>query len=89
MEINMAAKDFLSDGSHFIMLDVSNNVNENGITKKYPTIHIVDQLDKILHQNIETVRTRVGNVLMFEEKREDLFTITLNTAEDYKNQLFR
>lgn len=85
----MVTQDLKLDGSHFIMLDVSNNDDENGITKKYPTIHIVDQLDKIVHQNIETVRTRVGNVLMFEEKREDLFTITLNVDTDYNIQLFR
>jgi hypothetical protein len=85
----MVTDEMRLDSDRFIMLDVLNNVNENGITKKYPTIHIVDQLDKIVHQNIETVRTRVENVLMFEEKREDLFPITLNVDSDYKIQLFR
>ena len=85
----MVTQDLKLAGNHFIILDVLNNVNENGITKKYPTIHIVDQLDKIVHQNIETVKTRVGNVLMLEEKKEDLFPITLNVDSDYKIQLFR
>jgi hypothetical protein len=85
----MATQDFKLAGSHFIVLDVSKSEDENGITKKYPTIHIVDQLDNIVHQNIETVRTRVGNALMLEEKKEDLLRITLNVDADYKIQLFK
>ena len=85
----MATYEMASDSDHFVMLDLLNNENENGITKKYPAVQIVDQLDKIVHQNIETVRTRVGNALKPEEIKDDLLRITLNVDVDYKIQLFR
>lgn len=79
----MVTQDFLLDGNHFIILDVSNTVNDNGITKIFPFVQIVDESNEIVYQDIETIKNRVENALMLKEKRKDLFTISLNVASDY------
>ncbi|RPI65448.1 MAG: hypothetical protein EHM44_00535 [Ignavibacteriales bacterium] len=85
----MASKDLLLDGNHFIVLDVLDTVSDNCITTKYPFVQIVDSSIKYSFQNVKAIKSRIESTIKFEEKREDLFTITLNTAEDYKNHLFR
>ena len=79
----MVTQDFLLDGNHFIMLDVSNTVNDNGNTKIFPFVQIVGESNEIVYQDIETIKNRVENALMLKEKRKDLFTICLNVASDY------
>lgn len=85
----MVSQDFLLDGNHFIVLDVLNTVSDNCITTKCPFVQIVDSSIKDSFQNVKAIKSRIESTIKFEEKREDLFTITLNTAEDYKNHLFR
>ena len=85
----MAADKIILDSDRFIMLDLVNTVSENKTTRDYPIVQIVDSSNKYSFQNVEAIKSRIENTIKFEEKREDLFTITLNIDEDYKNQLFR
>ena len=85
----MAADKIILDSDRFIMLDLVNTVSENKTTRDYPIVQIVDSSNKYSFQNVEVIKNRIENTIKFEEKREDLFTITLNIDEDYKNQLFR
>ena len=85
----MATDEMILDSDRFIMLDLVNTVSENETTRDYPIVQIVDSSNKYSFQNVEAIKSRIENTIKFEEKREDLFTITLNIDEDYKNQLFR
>jgi len=85
----MVSHDILFDGIHFIALDVLDTVKGNGITAKCPFVQFVDSSVKNASQNLEAIKNRIENSIKFEEKKEDLFTITLSVDEDYKNQLFR
>jgi hypothetical protein len=77
------------NSDRFVMLDLVNTISENQTTRDYPIVQIVDSSNKISLQNVEAIKSRIESKIKFEEKREDLFTITLNMDEDYKNQLFR
>ena len=85
----MATDEMISDSDRFVMLDLVNTISENQTTRDYPIVQIVDSSNKYSFQNVEAIKSRIENTIKIEEKREDLFTITLNIDEDYKNQLFR
>ena len=85
----MATDEMISDSDRFVMLDLVNTINQNETTRDYPIVQIVDPSNINSFHNIEVIKSRVERMIKFEEKREDLFTITLNIDEDYKNQLFR
>lgn len=85
----MATDEMILNSERFVMLDLVNTISENQTTREYPIIQIVDSSNKYSFQNVEAIKSRIENTIKFEEKREDLFTITLNIDEDYKNQLFR
>jgi biopolymer transport protein ExbD len=89
MEMNMAADDMISDSDRFVMLDLADSISENQTNRDYPIVQIVDSSNKYSLQNVEAIKSRLESKIKFEEKREDLFTISLNMDEDYKNQLFR
>jgi len=89
MEINMVADEIMLDSNRFVMLDLVNTINENKTAKGYPIVQIVDSSNKYSLQNVEAIKSRIESKIKFEEKREDLSTITLNIDEDFKNQLFR
>lgn len=88
METNLA-DEMILDNNRFVMLDLVNTISENETTRVYPIVQIVDPSNKTSYQNVEAIKSRIENTIKFEEKREGLFTITLNIDEDYKNQLFR
>lgn len=71
------------------MLDLVNTICGNQTAEVYPIVQIVDSSNKYSLQNVEAIKSRIENTIKIEEKREDLFAITLNIDEDYKNQLFR
>lgn len=85
----MAADKMILDSDRFVVLDLVDTASENQSTRDYPFVQIVDSSNKYSFQNVEAIKNRIENTIKFEEKREDLFTITLNIDEDYKNQLFR
>ena len=85
----MATDEMILDNDRFVMLDLVNTSSENQTTREYPFVQIVDSSSKYSFQNVEAIKNRIENTIKFEEKREDLFTITLNIDEDYKNHLFR
>ena len=85
----MAAEEMILNSDRFVMLDLVNTISENQTTRDYPIVQIVDSSNKYSFQNVEAIKSRIENTIKFEEKREDLFAITLNIDEDYKNQLFR
>ncbi len=85
----MATDEMILDNDRFVMLDLVNTINQNETTRDYPIVQIVDSSNKYSFQNVEAIKSRIVNTIKIEEKREDLFTITLNIDEDYKNQLFR
>lgn len=85
----MTTNEMILDSDHFVMLDLVNTICENQTTEVYPIVQIVNSSNKYSFQNIESIKSRIENRIQFEEKREDLFSITLSTDEDYKNQLFR
>lgn len=85
----MAADDMISDSDRFVMLDLADSISENQTNRDYPIVQIVDSSNKYSLQNVEAIKSRLESKIKFEEKREDLFTISLNMDEDYKNQLFR
>jgi hypothetical protein len=87
--MNMATDEMILDNDRFVMLDLVNTINQNETTRDYPIVQIVDSSNKYSFQNVEAIKNRIENTIKFEEKREDLFTITLNIDEDYNNQLFR
>jgi len=89
MEINMVADEIMLDSNRFVMLDLVNTINENETAKGYPIVQIVDSSNKYSLQDVEAIKSRIESKIKFEEKREDLSTITLNIDEDFKNQLFR
>jgi hypothetical protein len=86
--MNMATDEMILNSDRFVMLDLVNTVSENKTTREYPIVQIVDSSNKYSLQNVEAIKSRIESTIKFEEKREDLFTITLNMDEDYKNQLF-
>ncbi len=85
----MTTNEMILDSDHFVILDLVNTICENQTAEVYPIVQIVDSSNKYSFQNIESIKSRIENRIQFEEKREDLFSITLSTDEDYKNQLFR
>lgn len=85
----MATYDEITDSVHFAMLDELDTITEKGISTQCPSVQIIDSSNKYSLQNVEAIKNRIENNLKLEEENEDLFTISLNTAEDYKNQLFR
>lgn len=85
----MATDEMILDSDRFVMLYLVNTASENQTTRDYHIVQIVDSSNKYSFQNVEAINSRFENTIKFEEKREDLFTITLNIGEDYKNQLFR
>lgn len=85
----MTTNEMILDSDHFVMLDLVNTICENQTAEVYPIVQIVDSSHKYSLQNVEAIKSRIENRIQFEEKREDLFSITLSTDEDYKNQLFR
>lgn len=85
----MATDELILISDRFVMLDLVNTASENQTTGDYPIVQIVDSSNKYSFQNVEAIKSRIENTIKFEEKREYLFTITLNIDEDYKNQLFR
>jgi len=85
----MATDKMILDSDHFIMLDVPNTISINKEFKGSPNVQIIYQVNKSSYQDIEATKNRIGNSLKLEEKRKDLFTITLNANADYENQLFR
>lgn len=85
----MTTNEMILDSDHFVMLDLVNTICGNQTAEVYPIVQIVDSSNKYSFQNIESIKSRIENRIQFEEKREDLFSITLSTDEDYKNQLFR
>jgi len=85
----MVADEIMLDSNRFVMLDLVNTINENETAKGYPIVQIVDSSNKYSLQDVEAIKSRIESKIKFEEKREDLSTITLNIDEDFKNQLFR
>lgn len=84
----MANDEMTLVSDHFVTLDLVNTRSKNQTAEVYPIVQIVDSSNKYSFQNIESIKSRIENRIQFEEKREDLFSITLNADEDYKNQLF-
>lgn len=85
----MATDEMILNSERFVMLDLVNTISENQTTREYPIIQIVDSSNKYSFQNVEAIKSRIENTIKFEEKREDLSTITLNTDVEYNNQSFR
>ena len=85
----MATEEMMLVGDRFIKLDVLNTKSENEFAKACPSVQIVDPSNMNSYQNIKEIKSRVGSVLKLEEKRNHLFTVTLNIEADYETQLFR
>ena len=85
----MATYEAIADIDHFVTLDLLDTITENGVCTKCPSVQIIDSLNKYSFQNVEAIKSRIERMITFEEERKDLFIISLNSAEDYKNQLFR
>lgn len=85
----MATDKMILDSNRFITLDLANTISENETTKGYPNVQIVYPSNKNSFHNVEAIKSRIESLIKFEEKRNNLFTITLNVDVDYKTQLFR
>ncbi len=85
----MTTDEMLLNSNRFVMLDLADTIWENHKTRDYPIVQVVDQSNKYFFQNVEAIKAHIENKINFEEKREDLFIITLNIDEDYRNQVFR
>jgi hypothetical protein len=85
----MVTDEMILDDNRFVMLDLVNTISENEKTGVYPIVQIVYPSNKNSFHNVEAIKRHIESTIKFEEKRENLFTITLNVDEDYKNQLFR
>jgi hypothetical protein len=70
--------------NRFIMLDVSETINLIEVGKSYPNVQIIPASGKIYYPDIETIKNRTGSKINSEEKRVQLFTITLKDDSDYK-----
>ena len=85
----MAAEDIMLDAESFIMLDVLNTISENGIASKSANIQIVSPPNRNTYFDIKAIMNRFGRTLKPEDKRKQVFTITLNQDTGYKTQRFR
>ncbi|MBK7631201.1 MAG: hypothetical protein IPJ23_10975 [Ignavibacteriales bacterium] len=85
----MANEELISDVDRFIILDILNTLSETEFVRTCPCVQIVDSLNEMSYQDIDAIKSRVGNDLKLEEKRNHLFTITINVETDYKTRLFR
>lgn len=79
----MTKGEMMLDFKYFIMLDVSETINENEVGKNYPNVQISHASDKMHYPDVETIKNRIGRELNSEEKRVQLFTITLKDDPDY------
>ncbi len=84
----MAAEEAMIDNKYFIMLDVTNTVRENKITSGSANIQIVYPQNRNTSLDIKAIINRFGRSIKLEEKRKQLFTITLNQDAGYKSQRF-
>lgn len=73
----MAADELILDSIRFVMLDLVNTKSENETTRGYPITQIVESSNKYSFRNVEAIKTRIESTIKVEEKRKDLFTITL------------
>ena len=89
MEMNVATDKMILDSNRFVMLDLVNTISENETTKGYPIVQIVDPSNKNSFQNFEDIKSRIESLIKIVEKRNNLFTITLNVGVGHKTQLFR
>jgi hypothetical protein len=84
----MATEEAVLENKYFIMLDVTNTVNENEIANGSADIQIVYQPSRNTSLDIKAIMNRFKRSLKMKEKKEQLFTITLNQDAGYKSQRF-
>lgn len=87
--MNMVTGELILNSDRFVMLDLVNTVIENQISRDYPIVQVVYSSNEYSLENIEAIKSRIKNTRQIEEKRKNLFTITLNVDTDKNNQLFR
>ena len=89
MVIEMATEEATIENEYFIMLDVTNTLSENEIACRSANIQIVYPPNKNTYLDIKAIMNRFGSTSILEEKRKQVFTITLNQDAGYQTQRFR
>ena len=85
----MTYEDMMLDGDRFVMLDVLNTISENEIASKSANIQILSPPNRNTYLDIKAIMNRFGRALKFEEKKKQVFTITLNQDAGYKTRRYR
>ncbi|MHB1687999.1 MAG: hypothetical protein ACYCVH_11565 [Ignavibacteriaceae bacterium] len=87
--MDKASKKAMMEGTHFIMLDVTNNLNGKEITNGSAKVQIVYPSKKNLSVDLKTMMSHFGGALTLNEKGEYLFTINVDFGGGFKTTQFK
>jgi hypothetical protein len=87
--MDMASRKAMMEGTHFIMLDVTNTVSEKEIADASAKVQIVDPSKNNFSVDLKAMMSHFASGLTLKEKGEYLFTINLNIGASYKTTQFK
>jgi hypothetical protein len=89
MGMDMASKNERMEGTHFIMLDVTNTLNGQEIINGSAKMQIVYPSKKNLSVDLKVIMSHFGSALKLNEKGKYLFTINVDFGGGYKTTQFK
>jgi hypothetical protein len=89
MGIDKESKKEMMKGTHFIMLDVTNNISGKEITNVTAKVQIVFPSKKNTAVDFKVIMSHFGSPLVLNEKGKYLFTINVDFGGGYKTTQFK
>jgi hypothetical protein len=88
MGMDMASRKAVMQGTHFIMLDVTNTLTGREIADASAKVQIVYPSKKTVSVDLKAMMSHFAGAMTLKEKGKCLFTINLNIGTGYKTMQF-
>ena len=89
MGMDRTSKQARMEGTHFIMIDVTNTISGVEITDGSAKIQVVYPSHKSVAVDLKIIMSHFGSALMLNEKGKYLFTINVDFGGGYKTTQFK
>ncbi|HQT91036.1 MAG TPA: hypothetical protein PL001_03310 [Candidatus Kryptobacter bacterium] len=89
MGMDFASRKAMMEGTHFIMLDVTNTSTGKEIADASAKVQIVDPSKNAVSVNLKTMMSHFASGLTLKQRGQYLLTVNLNIGAGYKTMQFK
>jgi hypothetical protein len=89
MGMDKASRKAMMEGTHFMLLDVTNTISGKEITNGSAKVQIVYPSKKSVAVDLKIIMSHFGSALTLNEKGKYLFTINVDFGGGYKTTQFK